>query len=47
MMLHKNNLFSCIEGQEAPIHEAFMRNAKYVDSDTIYYETVSSAAGNR
>ena len=47
MMLHRNNLFSCIEGQEKPVAIAYMRNAKYVDTDNIYYETASDSPGDR
>lgn len=47
MMLHRNNLFSCIEGQEKPVAIAYMRNAKYVDTNNIYYETASDSPGDR
>jgi hypothetical protein len=36
-----------LEGQEKPVAIAYMRNAKYVDTDNIYYETASDSPGDR
>ena len=46
MMLHKNSMLSCVEGQDKPVPIAFMKNSKYVDSDNIYYETSSDMPGD-
>ncbi len=46
-MLHRQNMFSCVEGQEKPTAVAFMRRPKYINSDNIYYETSSDKPGDR
>ncbi len=47
MMVHKNHMYSCMEGQEKPVLVAYMRNPKYVDSDNVFYETSSDSPGDR